>query len=155
MRDVDWTLVAFSAAFLAWGVAEVRYEFSFITIAGSVVAAVGFAVASVDRIAPRTAYVIGVIGLMPFYVEGFWPAEVSVYWWALVLFAAGLIILAIAGARKEWLLVGCVVGVAGPILWVPTDWGNWWWQPGNLLAGVAFVMTAWNLRSRKGPSSVP
>lgn len=111
---------------------------------GLVLVAVGGLVAGfASRPALRAgALAVVAVGILVFY-EGaiFVDGTASV---AGGLFAVGAAVAAFGFARGERraVLVGAAVAALGSALWIYTDLGSPEWQPGNVLATVAWVVVA-------------
>jgi hypothetical protein len=131
-------LLAFAAAFLAWAVAEIQYNFMITTLAGALVAALMFVVAAFSPDRRRIAFGVGVVAMFLFYLEVFAPFEASMYFWAMLLFLLGLVGLTISDNQGPIGLASGILGILGPLMWVYLDRGSLWWEPGNVAALAGF-----------------
>lgn len=85
-----------------------------------------------------------VLGIVMFYMGSFSLLEPSSI--AGLLFGVGAAVAAVGVARQDrrWRFIGAVVAALGSALWIYADGsiGATEWQPGNILAAVAWTLVA-------------
>jgi hypothetical protein len=145
--------LAFAAAFLFFGFAELMQSFAWYVIAGSFVAAAIFAF-GVARPVParRIAYCGGALAVGLFLEAVFVPFAPGLYLFDMLLMIGALVALAIVGNEGRIAMVASACAIVATLGWVLMDFGIPVFIPGDVAAvlGSSYSLAA-NLQRGRVP----